>query len=83
MSILLQYGNLGTFRRCDRLPCRVVSVLFKHKPDEDDERKTYSTPDGSADHATQVMTCIAYLWALIDIRSVGNCNKSDLVSQYS
>lgn len=49
-----------------------MSALFKYEPDEDDERKTYSTPDGAANHATQVVTRVANLWALVDIRIIGN-----------
>lgn len=67
VSTTLQDRILGTLRRWCGLPDRVVSALFKYEPDEDDERKTYSTPDGAADHATQVVTRVADFWALIDV----------------
>lgn len=59
-----------------------MSALFKYEPDEDDERKTYSTPDGAANHAAQVVTRVADFWALVDIRIIGNWKKFDFVSQH-
>lgn len=44
-----------------------MSALLKYKPDDDDERETYSAPDGSANHATKVVTSMTDLGALIEI----------------
>lgn len=52
MLILPQYGIVRGSGRFRGISCWIVSALFKYEPDEDDERQTYSTPDGPANHAT-------------------------------